>query len=195
MPKNGPKSQAPQPTRLNRLLAGEVGSRGCFWRMRTTHFALWGAPLLVLLVAIRAWQDPGVADPSLLARLTHSVPWVMVAAVVGLSAHALWRIEVNINADKHPFTDKDAKVFRRALIIQTIVGLLLVIGGSIVYPAVMLIADVQNESVRYVDALYAPTITVTVMSALLGTTYSLHKRGRKAYENLTKAQAELEKGV
>jgi hypothetical protein len=167
---------------------GETGSRKWFWQLRIMRLGLWLAPLFVLAVAQQSWSRPGVEDPSLLTRATHGVPWVLAAIVVAVFCHALWRIEVNMAADKHPFTDKDAAVFRRAGFIQAVTGLIVVIGGFIVLPSFMLATGKENADVQYIDAIYAPMALIIITGALTMTTDTVYKRGRKAYE-------ELEKGV
>jgi len=167
----------------------EAGSRRWFWQMRLLNFTLWVTPLLTAIVCAQAAGVAGVKDPSVFARMVHVVPWFVVGVVAATFAHALWRIEVNMEGNSaHPYTDKDAAIFNRATWIQAIAGVVVVLGGLGGVPTYMLLTHMKDSEVLYGDAVYGPMVTIALLGMMTKTTQTLYKRGRQAYE-------ELEKGV
>ena len=67
-------------------------------------------------------------------------------------------------------------------------GLAVILGGFIAVPTYMMLADIEPDSVRYVDAAYGPLAVAAVTAMLTSAVQVMYKRARRYFE-------ELEKGV
>lgn len=166
----------------------EVGSRRWYWRMAVGRMSLWLLPVMTGLYATlhTDWSAPGEAV------LAMALPWYAITVSLMLLVHALWRIEINIIGNStRPFTEKDGRVFRRAVSIIT--------GLAVSLATLSLFLEFDDLPVQYRDAvsdsLSSSLIVFIVTSSISITLASIHRKGMATHESLTKAQAELEKGV
>lgn len=167
------------------------GSRSWWWNMRLKHSTFWFSPSFGLLVAWYHFDQPGSVHHTMLARLVHSVPWVVVAVVLAGLARALWRIEVNMAAWEKPFTKRDAEVLKKASQLLLAVDGVLLVGGLIVLPFTLLLLDVplsERRDLNYVNAVWGPLMVITALLMVTESTRRFYGKAKTAY-------AELEKGV
>jgi hypothetical protein len=174
----------------------EPGSRMWFWQMRILNIHLWITPLTLLAVAAVMYRTPGVENPSVGERMMFSLPWIAVAVGAGALAYALWRIEVNMEGGKRPFTQKDEMVYKRATIVQIVLGgavmlSFLVIIFYVLIHQVLVQAEPESFEDQFwpiINAMYPPLGAIYLVGMFTQTLKRVHTKARAYYE-------ELEEGV
>lgn len=166
----------------------EVGSRRWYWRMAGARMSLWLLPVLPGVYGTMH-TDWGAPRDAVLAM---SLPWYAIAVSLVLMVRALWRIEINIIGNSaRPFTEKDGRIFKWAVSIIT--------GLAVSLATFSLFLEFDDLPVQYRDAvsdsLSSSLIVFVVTSSISITLANIHRKGMATHESLTKAQAELEKGV
>lgn len=170
----------------------EKGSKKWFWQMRIVNIHLWLTPLIVMATALVQFRWPAVKNPSTVDRLVFSLPWVGVGVTAAALAYALWRIEVNMEGGKRPFTAKDAAVYKQAMMLQVIVSSIVMM-GFLVYMFYALLhmptkGGVEDRMWSILDAMYAPLAAMYLLLMFTQTMRRTHTKAHEYYE-------ELEKGV
>lgn len=165
----------------------EVGSKQWMRTMRAASAGLWITPTLPLAYAVpRAEWDASVK-----VILVMTAPWILTAVALALLSHALWRIDVNIQANPRPFTEKDARVFRRATSVAV---------GLSVFQIVPLFslnswALTKDQRETTWNSVSTTVFVMVVVSMITATLNRIHHKGMHTHESLTEAREELEKGV
>lgn len=196
-----PKSEAKAAHFTSRWLRwanpARPGSRGWFWQMRLLNIHIWLTPPVILTVALFEYQAPGGArDAALNDRLMFSLPWVAVTVGASALAYALWRIEVNMEGDRRPFTEKDEKIYQQALGVQAVAASTVLLAFIIRLFYILfhgLGAHVDPDAVSdQVSSLFVAAYPAVGAVYLVGmftrTLKRTHAKARAYYE-------ELEKGV
>lgn len=160
---------------------GDRGRR--MWKLRWLNNAVFFVPVWPLLIAV----DGSREQSDLGGVLLHGVPWVGLALASGILARALWRIEVNLNENERPFTERDFLMLRKAYAacIGVVAGL---VGGYMTTG--YLISYVTDEITRgdLYAASFQPMIVSFMLAAVSACFMRVYARGKQAHE-------ELEKGV
>jgi hypothetical protein len=161
-----------------------VGSKRWFREKRMEHVFLWMMPLMPAGYTLTA---TGVSMPwqALVATVA---PTAIIGAALAYTSYALWRIEVNVAANRaHPITPKDGRVLTKAgkwLVGSGFTALLL----SMVAP-IALGHHMWHAYRHSIDTGMNSAILIGLLgSAIVSTMGRIHHKARHAYE-------ELEKGV
>lgn len=176
---------------MSRLVTGEpaeIGSKRWYRDKRVAHISLWFVPWTPVLYAsaIQDWNDP-VKVVALVWT-----PWVLSGAVLAMMCRALWRIEINVAANKdHPFTEKDGRVLWWAGLATLAVMILAVF--FLMFAQVDGITDRQQASID--NAINGTLILMLAIGTVGGTMHRIHRKGMHVVQDLRKAIEELEKGV
>lgn len=127
-------------------------------------------------------DHPGIGD-----RLVAAGPSLAFAVLLGLLAYALWRIEINMSGNRRPYTEKDQRVFSRA-IRWVWTGWWVVFGlellGGLWYHYGPSGGWFRAGAHVPLDGL---SIVILGLSGILYVVSRMYRTGRKAYEELEKA--------
>lgn len=163
----------------------QVGSRRWFWGKRAQHPTLWYLPVMLPLYGMVNQRHEEWHGLVSVATFLIWSPYVLGAVVVAAASRALWRVEINLAANRqHPFTDKDHTWLHAAR--NAAVGLM-------AYVVIIDLPDrVNGMTLDQLRHMWAGHNGVMVMAVLLATVMAslcrIHATGKVAHE-------ELEKGV
>lgn len=173
------------PLLLLKLTVGEFREPGGFLYVQADQEKVIVDTLAVSQPADVTSVSLKLVDPSIWDRITASLPLLILTVGMACLCHALWRIEINLTAGGRPYTAKDDKIYKRALL----VALAALVGGCFTGALPVFLGDGFPEmssslSVSLVVGLmmlYGATAAATAARRM-------YIKGREAYE-------ELEKGV
>lgn len=180
------------------------GTRKWFWTMRMANVMLFFLPLYPLATVVQVLMDPtalvrtDVPDvrgsapqgrvTSVVVHLAHPTlyeyvllvgPGVLACAAMALICRALYRITVNFDGNRCPYTDRDQQVLRYAGLVAGVIGMLFVV--------LLLLNSFHFHGGGSPDVLWLMIMTI-VASAMTGYAKNLYTKGRTFYQ-------EMEKGV
>lgn len=160
-----------------------VSTRRRMWRLRWINNGVFFVPLWPLLIGVDAARAQNTLDGMLL----FGMPWAGLALVSGVLARALWRIEVNLDGNARPFTERDLTVLRKAS--AALIGMICGISAGY-FIAGNIIARTYGgiSEDDLFEAGFTPIIISFMLFAVSACFVRVYAKGKQAHE-------ELEKGV
>lgn len=160
----------------------EVGSKRWYREKRAEHTFLWLLPLVPVGYTLSS-QGVSMPWPILVTML---VPVVGSGVALAYVSHALWRIEINVSANRErPFTDKDLQVLSRSgwILLFSLIFAVAVISTARVIAG----GAVPEAQMRFIDTAANTAVVVALVGVTLTSTMKrIHCKAKHAYEELGK---------
>ncbi len=151
---------------------------------RSKWFWLRGVPAAIVVgipASTGVQYFTALHDSTLRDRIQGGISWIFVSVVTGLTAYALYRIKVNMEYNRRPFTPKD-RAYCNGAACTALLGSLALVGSQLIW------TNPESHSIGLIDLLSAQVLTCILVSWVLFLLGEVHKRGAQLFD-------ELEQGV